>query len=295
MKYFGYRRFSGKIVNAVLSGVCLAVLALTPPPLMAVEKQPDKKTVFSFGIGPQQAATELARNWGPVLRYLSEKTGYVIQFRTGKDIPTYQKQMHDGVYDLAYINPYHYTLFHKSAGYEVFAQEKDATLTGLLVVRKDSTYKSVKDLDGKTGAFPAPSAVTAAVLPFAHFKEMNVHVTPSYVTSHDSVYRAVAKGLYAVGGGEERTFNNMNPEVRDQLRVLWTAPPLPPFVFAAHPRVPKSAVNRIREAMLRMDQDPAAKPLLKAINFKGIAPAKDSDYDTVRQLNIRMPNEKKNG
>lgn len=41
--------------------------------------------------------------------------------------------------------------------------------------------------------------------------------------------------------------------------------------------------------MLRMDKDPSAAPLLKAINFKGIAPAVDADYDVVRRLNIQMP------
>lgn len=277
----------GKIVNAVLFGSWLAVLAATWSTVLAVDNQPAEKKVFSLGIGPQQATTELAKRWGPVTRYLSEKTGYDIQFHTTKDIPSYQKNMREGLYDLAYMNPYHYTLFRKAANYDAFAQEKDATLTGVLVVHKDSPYKSVKDLDGKTGAFPAPGVPTAVVLPFAHFKEMNVRVTPSYVVSHDSVYRAVAKGMYAVGGGEERTFNGMDPEVRDQLRVLWNTQALPPFLFAAHPRVPAVAVQRIREAMLKMDQDPVAKPLLKAINLKGISPAQDSDYDVVRRLNIQ--------
>ena len=71
--------------------------------------------VYSFGIGPQQSASELAKRWTPILQYLSEKTGIELQFRTGKDIPTFQEQMRDGGFDFAYINPYHYLLFRKSA------------------------------------------------------------------------------------------------------------------------------------------------------------------------------------
>lgn len=244
---------------------------------------------FSFGIGPQQSTGELARRWVPVLDYIQKRSGVAIHFATGKDIPTYQRETHAGKYDIVYINPYHYTLFKKSAGYNVFAQEKDATLTGVVVVAKDSAVKTVADLNGKELAFPAPAAITAAVLPLRHFAENNVTVTPRYVTSHDSVYRAVAQGHYIAGGGEQRTLDNLDPELRARLRVLWSAPPLPPFLFAAHPRVPPAALKRIRAAMLAMHTDPEGKALLKAINFKGIAPAKDADYDGVRKLNIKLP------
>ncbi len=244
---------------------------------------------LSFAIGPQQSTGELARRWVPIMEYLSKRTGYSIHFTTTKDIPTYQREMREGKFDIAYINPYHYTLFRRAAGYDAFAQEKDANLTGVVVVGKNSDIKDMSALNGKELAFPAPGALTATILPMMYFKEHGIAVTPHYVTSHESVYRAVAKGLYPAGGGEQRTFDNTDPAIRDQLRVLWTAPQLPPFLFAAHPRVPKAAVERVRAAMLAMEQDPEAKPLLKAINFKGIAPAKDADYDAVRKLNIKIP------
>ena len=44
---------------------------------------------YSFGIGPQQSATELAKRWTPVMQYLSEKSGVTLQFTTAKDIPTF--------------------------------------------------------------------------------------------------------------------------------------------------------------------------------------------------------------
>lgn len=41
--------------------------------------------------------------------------------------------------------------------------------------------------------------------------------------------------------------------------------------------------------MINMDRNPEGRALLKTINFKGIAPAKDEDYDEVRRLQLRMP------
>ena len=242
---------------------------------------------FSFGIGPQQAATELAKRWMPIMRYLSEKSGVPLQFRTAKDIPTFQQQMKEGVFDFAFVNPYHYTLFHKAAGYNAFAREKDGRLVGVLVVKRDGPIHDVAQLGGMTAAFPAANALAATWLPLIHLKEKNITVTPQYVNSMDSVYRAVAKGLFPVGGGEMRTLGSIDPEVKQQLRVLWSSEALPPFTFAAHPRVPKDAVAKVQKAMDGMDSDPHGRALLKAINFKGMESATDEEYNAMRAMNIK--------
>ncbi len=271
------------------------VWMLVSMPLFAAERPlanpiaTHTQQVFTFGIGPREAASELARRWGPVLHYLSEKTGYTLQFTTARDIPTFQEDMKAGKFDLAFINPYHYTKFHERNGYEAFANERDGKLTGVVVVRMDSPVQAVEALDNQTVAFPAASALAATVLPLAYFAEQNVHVTPQYVVSMDSVYRAVAKGFFPAGGGEMRTYNTLDPDVRSQLRILWTAEPLPPFAFAAHPRVPKNVVENIRQAMQDMDRNPQGAALLKTIQFKGIDPAVDSDYDGMRRLKLKMP------
>jgi phosphonate transport system substrate-binding protein len=249
----------------------------------------EEKISLSFGVGPQQSPTELAQRWVPLMRYLSEKTGYAIQFATAKDIPTYQEQMRAGQYDLALVNPVIYAMLHASVGYEAFAKEEDGNVTGVLVVRQDSPYKSINDLNGLTAAFPAPSAIGATVLPLKFLSEANVQVMPKYVVSLDSVYRSVAKNLFPVGGGELHTFDAIEPQVRNQLRILWTAPALPPPTFAAHPRVAKEVISRVLKVMEDMDQSAQGRELLKAINFKGFIAAKDSDFDVMRKLKLKPP------
>jgi len=275
-------------MTKLISIALCSMLGFTPlhaaePPAAAAP------AVYSFGIGPQQGASELAKRWVPILQYLSEKSGYTLQFATAKDIPTFQGQMKEGRFDLAYLNPYFYTVFHDRAGYEAFADERDANTTGLIVVRKDSPMQSVAELNNQTLAFPAPSALAATMLPLAYLGEQKVHVTPKYVVSMDSVYSAVAKGYFPAGGGELHSFSTLAAEVRDQLRVLWTAELLPPLTFAAHPRVPKEVVAKLQKVMHEMDHDPQGAQLLKAMRFKGFDLAQDSDYDGMRKLELKMP------
>lgn len=246
---------------------------------------------LTFGVVPQQSASELARLWTPILRHLENETGYRFKFTTAKDIPTFERRVAAGEYDFAYMNPYHYTVFHRSPGYAVFAKERDWKLTGIIVVRKDSVYTSIDQLNGAAIAFPAPAAFAASVLPHAALQRAGVRITAKYVASHDSVYRAVVKGLFPAGGGIERTFETIAPDVRDQLRILWKTPAFTPHAIAAHPRVPAAVVTRIGQAMYKMDQDPAGRALLKAIGFKGIAPARDDEYDDIRALRITVLDE----
>lgn len=260
-------------------------LCLTPAALYA---QPAPESpLYTFGIVPQQSSTELVRAWAPILKYLGDKTGYRLEFQTAKDIPTFEQRLAKGSYDFAYMSPYTYTVLHRSqAAYTAFAKEKDKKLTGIIVVRRSSNYQNLKDLAGKTVAFPAAAAIAASIIPRAHFESQDIPITPVYVSSHESVYLAVAKGLHPAGGGVMRTFNTLAEPVREQLRVLWTTPSYTPHPFAAHKRVPKTVVQRLRQAMIDMHNDAVANPLLDRIAFTGIAAAEDAEYNDIRALKL---------
>ncbi|MEM7376762.1 MAG: phosphate/phosphite/phosphonate ABC transporter substrate-binding protein, partial [Pseudomonadota bacterium] len=210
------------------------------------------------------------------------------RFTTAKDIPTFEERLSEGQYDLAYMNPYHYTVFSAAPGYEAFARQKDKRIKGIVVVRKDSPVTDLEQLEGERLAFPSPAAFAASVLPRSHLRSEAIGFTPQYVSSHDSVYLGVARGLFPAGGGVMRTFNNTDQAVRDQLKVLWTTKTYTPHAFAAHPRVPHTVVDDIAQAMMDMNTDPEGRALLKTINFKGMQTAVNADWNDVRGLGIEL-------
>lgn len=261
----------------------LSLALIMGPTAQAVDEATPE---FTFGVVPQQAASELARVWVPVLKYLSKQTGYQLSFRTAPNIPEFERRVAAGEYALAYMNPYHYTVFSKSPGYRAFARQKDKRIRGLLVVAADSGMQDLEGLEGSTIAFPAPAAFAASLLPRAHLRQTGVEFKPVYVSSHDSVYRAVAMGLYPAGGGIERTLGNIDPAVRDRLRVLWRTPAFTPHAIAAHPDVPADVVDKLRAAMVAMASDTEGLELLAELGFVGIEAGVDADWDDVRALNI---------
>ncbi|MCP4077472.1 MAG: phosphate/phosphite/phosphonate ABC transporter substrate-binding protein [Gammaproteobacteria bacterium] len=268
-------------------GLNLLLILLVNFLFLGTQSANAEQLTYSFGIVPQQSASKLARLWGPILKQIGEKTGYKLRFTTAPDIPTFEKRLSEGEYDFAYMNPYHYTTFHDRSGYQALAKARNKRIKGIIVVRKDSGIEELGDLDSSTLAFPAPAAFAASILTRANLSSSGVSFKPKYVSSHDSVYRTVAKGLYPAGGGVIRTLNNVSPEIRQQLRVLWTSQGYTPHAIAVHPRVADEDAKHLQQELVQLDQHTEQAALLKNIKIKGFEIAEDSDWDDVRGLELK--------
>lgn len=244
--------------------------------------------VITVGVVPQQAASDLAQGWIPLLREVSAVSGCEFRFATAPTITEFEKRLARGEYAIAYMNPYHYVVFHQAAGYLAFAREKDRKLRGLIVVRNDSAVSSVQELDGKEVAFPSPAAFAATVIPLAELKRGGISVKPRFVASHDSVYLNVVRGLVVAGGGIERTLEAIDASVRDRMRVIWRSAEYPPHAFARLPGVPESVSRDFVDAMQKVASSAPGAELLKQIGFKGVVSAQDRDWEPIRALDIRV-------
>ena len=285
----GARRRSAMPLAVALALV--AALALSAPFQRAVAEptadDPPSDPLL-FGVVPQQAAAKSARLWGPLLLELERRSGVALRFATAPDIPTFERRLLAGEYDIAYMNPYHYTVFSRRPGYRALAKARDKRIRGIVVVPVESPHTTPESLAGSTLAFPSPAAFAASILTQAEFRRRGVAIEAAYVRSHDSVYRSVAKGLFPAGGGVLRTFNGVAPEVRERLRVLWQTDPYTPHAIAAHPRVASQRLDRLLAAMTTLADDPVGRGLLQPLALKGLEPAADGDWDDVRALGIDL-------
>lgn len=241
---------------------------------------------LTFGIVPQQSAKKLAANWQPLLNHLSQQTGVTIKFATAKDIPTFEARLAEKQYDIAYMNPYHYTEFHELAGYEALARQKNKNLVGVIVVATNSPFMHIEELHGLTVAFPAPAAFAASILPQAELAKMGISITPQYVFSHDSVYLNVSKGFLPAGGGIIRTLNSIEPGIRDNLRILWKSKAYTPHPIATAAHLSPEIRSALLKALLALNGS-EHKPILAPLKFDGFEEARNSDWDDVRELGIQ--------
>jgi phosphonate transport system substrate-binding protein len=272
---------------ALCAAIIIGIMAVPARAADADSEVPGRS--LNFAVVPQQAPSKLLQSWAPLLHYLQDQTGYRFIFRTAPDIPTFEDRVRAGEYDFVYMNPYHFTVFNQGGdGYQAVARAKDKRIRGIIVVRKDSPAQSLQDLAGQELAFPAPAAFAASVLPRANLRMNAIPFTAKYVSSHDSVYQSVAKGLYPAGGGVVRTLKATDPAIREQLRILWTTPGYTPHAIAARPDLSAQIVARVREALLSMDAGEQGRAALKNLKITGLEAASNADWDDVRGLDISV-------
>lgn len=264
----------------------VALLACAAMPCRVVAQQ--RPVSLTVGVVPQQSAVDLARDWIPMLQEVGRRAGIQLDFRTAPDIPTFEDRVLAGAYDLAYMNPYHYTVFSRSPGYKAFLKEKNRKLVGIIVVRKDSPVQSLDQLAGQVVGFPAPAAFAASILPRAEFSRRGIDIQARFVSSHDSAYRGVAQGLFAAGGGVQRTLEALDPAVAGQLRVLTTTAPYTPHALAIHPRVDEALATRLLQAFTGLADDEAGRRVLKPLAFKGLEAAQDDEWGSIRRLKLEQ-------
>lgn len=266
--------------------LAVTITALTLVGMAAVTQAAPVR--LRVGIVPQAAATKLAETWKPLLAHLSETTGLDLRFATAKNIPTFEARLAKGEYDVAYMNPYHYTVFHEKPGYEAIAHAKNTKLRGLIVVHKDSPIQDVAGLAGIVVGFPAPNAFAATIIPLAYLQNQKVTVMPRYLGSHDSVYLNVAQQRVPAGGGIVQTLGKLPEEIKSQLKVLWMSDSYTPHALAVHPRVSADVVQKLTAALIGLDADPHGRELLSEIGLPGFEAAADAQWDGIRALHINL-------
>ncbi len=247
---------------------------------------------LTFGVVPQQSPMKLMQDWKPIVDYLEKATGDRITLKVERSIPEFEKILYSGGYDIAYMNPYHYVVAHKKEGY-IASVRDEKNLIGILVVRKESGISDISMLKGKQFLFPSPDAFAATLLnKYELLKKYNIDVEHGekfrYVNSHDSVYKGVSRGVGDVGGGVQRTFDDLNDiKAKESLITIYKTKAYPSHPFAMKSSMSDKTKTKLAKAFLEMPVE-----FLNSLSMKHLIEAKDSDYDSVRDISKVLPIDK---
>lgn len=244
--------------------------------------------VYTVGVVPQFEARKLHKIWTPVINELKKNTGIRLKLNGARSIPAFEKALLDGEYDFAYMNPFHLLIANEAQGYKPLVRDVGRKLSGILTVRKDSPFTSVKDLEGMSIAFPSPNALGASLQMRAEIHDkFKIQIQPVYVNTHDSVYLNVFLKQTAAGGGVLKTLNRQKDKIKSALKIIHRTEPVAPHPFAVHPRVPDKIAKSIQQSLLATGKNPRGKNLLKNIPIKKIGIATLADYNPLKKMHLK--------
>jgi len=241
---------------------------------------------YTLGVVPQFEPRKLFATWKPIVDELQQRTGLTIRLAAALTVPEFESELEKGSFDFVYANPYHILRARKTQGYLPLVRDAQP-LRGILVVRRDSPVRDVKELNGKTLAIPSANALGASLLIQADLERLyGVRMNLTNVRTHSSVYLNVINGLADAGGGVEKTLGEQEPMVRDSLRVLYTTREMPSHPIAAHPRVKPAVREQVKAALLAMAVAPGSRDLFKHVPIQSLVATSMEDFLPMSQWGL---------
>lgn len=245
---------------------------------------------YIFARAPQLSPTITSKLWTPFIEALSRSTNKKITLKIYHTRKEFESDLHKGNVDFYFGNPGYGVVGHLRHGYVPLIRSNKKKLEGIIVVKKNSGIKNIRQLNNQTISFPDRTAFAASLFLRANIdSQFNIAYKASYSGSHDNTYRTVLIGKTAAGGGVARTLQQEDQQLREQLEIIYTTPGIQPHPIMAHPKVPKEIREAIQTTILDLDKNEDGKKLLKKIKLQQPVIANyDEDYKSIEIATLKM-------
>lgn len=238
---------------------------------------------LSFGVFPQLSTRVMVETYQPLVDFLVASTRQSIKLESAKDFYTFHTRTIEGEYGLVLTAPHLAWLAWKEGGYRPLLVYKEPA-KGFIVVRADSPYRKLGDLNGKTIAIPDPNAVvnirlakTLAKNGLNLGRELKVLEVGSHTNAATHVYEkqteAAVVGVFP--------FLRLPKDVRSGLHVIAETPDLPSHVFLVHPNVTAGQEKALGQAIEQFMRSEAGEVFLQKTGFGGVRALK---MDELKQV-----------
>ncbi len=276
-------------------GILLGLVAALGLAAGAAAAESPKQLVMA--VTPSNIPTELFKASEAFAAELGKKLGLTIKVYMPTDYLGVVEALRNKTADMAFVHPAGYVFASREAKAQIVAVDVwhgKTSYTSRIFVRKDSGFKVLEDLRGKTIAFVDPGSTSGYVYPMVmlikkglvkdrdpktFFKEA------MFAGTHEAALLALLNGsVDAVSSFDLAPEQYLKDKARvEKLTYIAETTPIPEAGMAVRDGMDPALVRRIFDALMAFNA-PEYRPILKDFyGIDGFARAKDSDYDPVRE------------
>lgn len=256
-----------------------------------------------FGFAPAHGAADAARAGRSLAAYLSARAGVEVKPFVASSYGTLVKGLAEEWVDIGWLPPLVYvmaSLEKPATPLAKFERLGRGSYHGAFIVRADSQFHKLADLRGMRMAYSDPRSSAGYLFPRTYLKSQGLEpdalfANQAFLGSHRRVVEAVLDRRADVGAtffsplaGREpgaTAWTQHFPTRAHELRVLAQTAAIPSDVIAARHGCPPEVQQRVREAFLKMADEPAGRELLSRIfNAERAVAASRSDYAELEHL-----------
>ena len=257
----------------------LALLATRPLPALARE-------TLVFGVPPYKRATELKKNFSPLIKYLERQTGEEIQFRSAKSGGAMVNAFVKGAIDIAYLMPALYIRADQQSNGKVqilksILNQGKPFFKGVIAVKNDSPIQTLQDLHGKKFAFGFRESTLAFYIPAYMLMQEGLMDSMKFkhVGAPDNVAISIQKNFFDAGG--------IPPDlaakyVGKSLKILQQSEPIRNAVFVTGPDISPDLRKKFEDAFAQLEDMSLLQSIGQGIN--GLTDSTPEDFDNLRTI-----------
>ncbi|MGB3211143.1 MAG: phosphate/phosphite/phosphonate ABC transporter substrate-binding protein [Desulforhopalus sp.] len=245
---------------------------------------------YKFSMLPRFFPERLTAMTTPLVDYLSQETGNMIELALTENFAKYEAEVLKGTFAIAYQNPLVYV--NVSRTHEVVATAVKGTGTdkfrGIIIARPDSEITKFADLKGKKIMIVGKTSAGGFLSQKLSFQKMGLDVdrdcqlVEAAGNQQENVIIAVSIGDVDAGFIRESALHKadeyiMPGSVKTIIETAW----LPNWALSVNRNMPEAQKKAIRTALLKLNREDT---VMQAMQLDGFKPATDADYEVIRKL-----------
>jgi len=253
----------------------------------------NQPTQLRFAVTDISGLDDLKQNYEAFRTVLEEITGIPVSFYPVPNYSAAAPALLANDLDLAFAGPSEYLLLRARAQAEPLVEITRQNYHSMIMARTDSGITSLADLKGKTIAMRTEGSTAGHIFPMKLLMDAGLNPESDFkvkMLNRDALEALMAGEVDAWSDSHDRYVEFVEePGLADkEVTVIAEGDSLPGDVFVANPSLGDEFINELRALMLT-HQD----RLLEAISTpeanakyrqSTMAPAQDSDYDTMRGI-----------
>jgi phosphonate transport system substrate-binding protein len=263
---------------------------------------------IDFGIISTESQSNLEELWEPFLAAMSEEMGRPVNGFYATDYAGVIEAMGAGKIQIAWYGGKSYIEAAKRSGAEAFAQtvasDGSKGYYAHLITNKENAIVGDIDVEAGNGdqyvidnaanltfAFNDPNSTSGFLVPSYYVFAQN-GVNPNeafseliFAGSHEATAQAVANDQVDVATNNSESMSRLqetDPEAFEQVQIIWTSPLIPSDPIAFKSDLPDCLKDEFKDFFHNFDDEAVLGPL----DWAGFDPAGDTDWNTIRELDI---------